>query len=74
MTNNNIFKLTKRELEISELIINGYTNQQIANSIGINLCTAKVHVSSIMHKIQAKNRVNACFILVTHLKSEKNML
>ncbi len=50
--------LTKRELEVVALIIEGYSNSEIANKLSVSLSTAKAHVSSIISKLGAKNRVH----------------
>lgn len=68
MPDNNMFKLTKRELEIAELIIKGYTNKQIAELTNISIYTVKTHISNIFCKLNAKNRANAAFLLLQHLK------
>lgn len=68
MPDNNIFKLTKREIEIAELITHGYTNQQIAEHINTHACTVKAHIHSIMQKLKARNRANICFLFLDHLK------
>lgn len=68
MPDNNIFKLTKREFEVAELITHGYTNKQIAEHINIHICTVKAHIHSIMQKLKARNRTNISFLFLKHLK------
>jgi len=50
-------KLTKRELEVLNLIVKGYSNVQIAESLDVTVHTAKAHVQSILYKLNLKNRV-----------------
>lgn len=51
--------LTARETEVLALLIRGQTNGQIARQLGIETRTASVHVSNIIHKLGAANRVDA---------------
>lgn len=50
------YEISKREVEIIELICEGLTNQQIADSLFISLQTVKDHTSRIYLKTQVKNR------------------
>ena len=63
MSNNNNFLFTNREKDIIEYIKLGYSNKQIAKTLYISLDTVKKHVSSIINKTNAINRVNLIFIL-----------
>ena len=51
--------VTARELEVLRLIVAGRTNGQIAIALGISVKTASVHVSNILRKLGAANRVEA---------------
>ena len=51
--------LTKRELEVIELIMQGYTNREISDKLTISSHTAKAHVESIFRKLGVFNRVQA---------------
>ena len=51
--------LTKREMEVLKLMIEGKTNSQIASEIIVSTNTAKAHVGSILTKLSAKDRVQA---------------
>jgi DNA-binding NarL/FixJ family response regulator len=53
------FKLTIRDLEILRLIAQGYMNKQIAFELGIKEQVIKNHVSRIMKKLGAVNRIEA---------------
>lgn len=55
-------KLTKRELLILKLITEGNANDEIGEIIHISIHTVKAHISSIMRKLNAKNRTNAAYI------------
>ena len=53
------FHLTKRELEVLTLIANGRTNQQIAEALFIAAGTVRVHVHTILHKLNVRDRTQA---------------
>lgn len=58
--------LTKRELEVLALLVEGQTNQQIAQSLEISLSTAKFHVSTILSKLNASSRTEATSLALKH--------
>lgn len=49
--------LTKREMNIAELIAEGNSNQQIAEQLGITHNTVRIHISNIYRKMNVRNRV-----------------
>jgi DNA-binding NarL/FixJ family response regulator len=49
--------LSDRELEILDLVANGLTNEQIAKTLEISKRTVDNHVSNILKKTNADNRV-----------------
>jgi len=51
--------LTLRERDVLDIIATGASNQEIADTLEINLQTVKTHVSSILRKLQAKSRRQA---------------
>lgn len=51
--------LTEQELNILALIVDGKTNQQIADELVITLGTAKWHVHNILQKLSVNNRTQA---------------
>ena len=51
--------LTTREREVLALVVEGYTNGQIAERLFISRKTASVHVSNILAKLGAATRVEA---------------
>ncbi len=52
-------KLSKRELEILELISWGYSDKEIACNLNISARTVQTHVTRIVIKLGARNRTNA---------------
>jgi DNA-binding NarL/FixJ family response regulator len=55
--------LTARELEVLELIGKGFTNQQIAEKLVVEIGTVKNHVHSILEKLNVKTRDQAAAYL-----------
>jgi len=49
-------KLTKREKELATLVIKGYSNRKIAESLYISEQTVKDHLHSIFRKVEIKHR------------------
>lgn len=50
-------RLTKREREVLELLVEGQNNQQIANNLHISIHTVKAAVRNILRKSHAQDRV-----------------
>ena len=57
--------LTDREVEILNLLYCGFTNNTIAQQLGISSYTVKNHVHSILTKLKALNRSQAIVIAIT---------
>ena len=51
--------LTSRETEVIALVCEGKSNKEIARALFITVDTAKAHLTSIMHKLGARNRTEA---------------
>jgi len=51
--------LTPRECEVLVLLADGYTDKEIAEALTIAESTAKNHVSSILSKLDVRNRTQA---------------
>jgi len=49
-------KLTKKENEVLDLILEGKTNQEIANQLFVELSTIKTHVNNVYRKTGIHNR------------------
>jgi NarL family two-component system response regulator LiaR len=54
-----LFDLTEREWEVMNLVVQGNSNQQIAEAMFISLATVKAHISSILSKLQVSSRAEA---------------
>jgi DNA-binding NarL/FixJ family response regulator len=58
--------LTNREMEILEVIVEGLSNRQIANRLGISQQTVKNHVTSILSKLDLSDRTQAAIHAIRH--------
>ena len=53
------YQLTKKEIEVLELLLNGLNNQSVAAQLNCSLATVKTHVQHLYQKLQVKNRQEA---------------
>jgi two-component system, NarL family, response regulator DevR len=51
--------LTTREAEVLRLLADGLTDREIASSLTVSPRTVETHVSSVLHKLGARNRAEA---------------
>ena len=54
-----IERMTVRELQVLELLVDGLSNKAIAARLGVSDETVKFHLSSILGKLGAANRTEA---------------
>lgn len=54
--------LTPREMEVLQLIVDGYSNPKIADKLVITKATAKAHVHSILQKLCVDDRTQAAVL------------
>lgn len=59
-------RLSDRELEIVGLVVNGFTNKEIAQKLSITDNTSKVHIKNILSKLKLKNRQHLAAYAVQH--------
>jgi len=50
--------LTRRERDVLRLLIDGYTNREIAERLRIREQTVKDHVSALLKKFDTRSRVS----------------
>lgn len=60
------FGLTRRELEIVNFVVAGYSNPEIAKKCSISEQTVKHHMSNIFDKVGMYNRVELALFAVSH--------
>jgi two-component system, NarL family, response regulator LiaR len=58
--------LTQREREVLCLVVQGHSNQQIAEALVISITTVKAHISSILSKLQVSSRAEASAYALKH--------
>lgn len=58
--------LTAREVEVLQLVAQGSTNRQIAETLSISVKTVNAHVTNILNKIGCDNRTAAAAFAVQH--------
>ena len=61
----NKYGLTKKELEVLSLIVDGLSNDEIADRLVVSLSTTKAHVHNILQKLYLRDRTKAA---ITALK------
>ena len=60
------YDLTEREMEVLNLVVQGHSNQQIADGMVISVATVKAHISSILSKLQVSSRAEASAYAIKH--------
>ena len=58
--------LTRRELEIMQLVADGLSNKEIGVQLGITEGTVKNHVHNALEKLQLENRIQAATYVIRH--------
>jgi len=58
--------LTEREIEVLRLIVNGLSNEMIAQTLSVSLPTVKTHVRHIFEKLGVSDRTQAAVWAVRH--------
>src|SRR5512146_2730369 len=54
-----LLDLTEREREVLHLVVQGNSNQQIADHLIVSVATVKAHISNILSKMQVSSRAEA---------------
>ncbi len=57
-------QLSDRELDVLRLIVNGLSNQTIAETLSISVPTVKTHVQHILQKLHVSDRTQAALLAV----------
>ncbi|WP_256348917.1 response regulator transcription factor [Pseudomonas sp. PDM24] len=57
-------RITRREREVVLLLVNGLTNKQIAQQLGISNYTVRDHLSSMFEKMDVKSRIELAVLVV----------
>lgn len=62
--------LTERERNILHMLAKGHSNQEISDALAISVGTVKNHISSILGKLDVRDRTQAALWAVQHLEHE----
>lgn len=68
------YNLTDREIEVAVLVLEGYSNQKIAQKLFLSLPTIKTHVSNVFKKTGAQNRFELMSLIKSDSSSQDNPL
>ncbi|HEV7257269.1 MAG TPA: response regulator transcription factor [Bosea sp. (in: a-proteobacteria)] len=66
-----IASLTVKERQTLRFVARGFSNRDVAEATGVSLQTVKFHVSNVLSKLGAKNRVEAALIGQSHTTYEE---
>jgi DNA-binding NarL/FixJ family response regulator len=58
--------LTPREMQVIELIVDGYTNKDLARKLNISENTAKHHLTNIFNELGVSNRLELVLYAIDH--------
>ncbi|MCF7535461.1 LuxR C-terminal-related transcriptional regulator [Pseudomonas petrae] len=64
-------KVTPREQEVLLLLLQGHTNKDIAQRLGISDYTARDHVSALLRKNEVRNRAQLIALHITAPRKKK---
>ena len=56
--------LTNRETEVAELVLKGYTNKKIGETLSISTCTVNAHLRKIFSKLSVKSRTELAYKMI----------
>ena len=56
------YGLTKKELEVLALIVDGLSNKEISDKLVVSMSTTKAHVHNILQKLYLRDRTKAAII------------
>ena len=59
-------RLTPREAEVTRLMAAGYSNREIGRALGLTEGTVKNHVSVVLGKLGARDRIRAVLTAIEH--------
>jgi DNA-binding NarL/FixJ family response regulator len=63
---NNIFQLSEREYQVLTLLVDGFSNQQMADRLFLSIETVKTHMRHVMEKLRVSDRTQAAIKAVKH--------
>lgn len=67
----NPFGLTKREVDIIQLVANGYTNDEVAKYLHLSVGSVKAGLHNVCKKMDVRNRVEAAVLWIIEVHCKK---
>lgn len=64
--------MSKRQLEVINLIADGYSNQEIAQQLFLSVNTIKTHRKDLIEKYEARNSTHLVKLWLTNEQMDKN--
>jgi DNA-binding NarL/FixJ family response regulator len=52
-----LYNMSIREVEVADLVCQGYNNKRISKELEIDIGTVKVHLRNIFRKVRVKSRI-----------------
>jgi DNA-binding CsgD family transcriptional regulator len=62
----NLARLTPREVEVLDCVVEGLLNKQIADCLGMSESTVKIHRGRVMQKLEARTAAELASLVVSH--------
>ena len=72
-TSDPLANLSQREMEIAELVAQGYSNKVIGAKLNLSDNTVRNHLANIMQKLNFHNRVQVATLVLQHLRRNKRI-
>jgi DNA-binding NarL/FixJ family response regulator len=60
------FRITSREIQVLEMLVEGRSNKEIGNPLGIKERTVKAYLARLMHKVGVNNRIALSVHAIRH--------
>ncbi len=60
------YRMTKRELEVFRLLLDGMSNKEVALQLGISVPTAQYHATRILKKLGVQTRRDLLVLALRH--------
>ncbi len=68
------WKISKREKQVVPLLVQGYTQKEVADRLNISARTVENHITSIMRKLEVKNSVELAAKYVLYVNGNRENL
>lgn len=64
MSRKDLPQLSPRELEVTRLLVNGLSSQEIADELGVSRRTIHAHIASAMRRTATRSRIQLAVFVV----------